>query len=331
MKRTMTPRIVAIGGGTGLSTMLRGLKSCPADITAVVTVTDDGGGSGVLRRELGMLPPGDIRNCILALANAEPAMEALMNYRFTEGSLAGQSLGNLVLAAFNELSPSFDKAVETMSQVLAITGRVLPVTNANLVLRARFDNGETISGETSITAYKKSTDALIRRMELAPAGAEALPAVLEAIDRADMLVMGPGSLYTSVLPNLLVGGVAEHIVRSKALKIYVLNVMTQDGETERFTAADHVRTLFEQSGARLFDWVLANSAPVPPDAIQSYSGENAAPVIVDEDELAALGVSVLRAEVSGMRGRLVRHDPQALAAALMEFYRSHATTRVFGE
>ena len=297
MNRFMCPRIAAIGGGTGLSTMLRGLKNCHADITAVVAVTDDGGGSGVLRRELGMLPPGDIRNCILALANAEPAMEQLMNYRFTEGSLAGQSLGNLVLAAFNELSPSFDKAVETMSQVLAITGRVLPV---------------------------------IRRRELAPAGAKALPAVLEAIDRADMIVLGPGSLYTSVLPNLLVGGVAEHICRSKALKIYVLNVMTQDGETERFTAADHVRTLFEQSGAKLFDWVLANSAPVPPDAIQSYSGENAAPVAVDDEALTALGVSVLRAEVSGMKGRFVRHDPQALAAALMDFYRRNATTRVFG-
>ena len=330
MNRFMCPRIAAIGGGTGLSTMLRGLKNCHADITAVVAVTDDGGGSGVLRRELGMLPPGDIRNCILALANAEPAMEQLMNYRFTEGSLAGQSLGNLVLAAFNELSPSFDKAVETMSQVLAITGRVLPVTNANLVLRARFDNGETISGETSITDYKNKSDALIRRMELAPAGAKALPAVLEAIDRADMIVLGPGSLYTSVLPNLLVGGVAEHICRSKALKIYVLNVMTQDGETERFTAADHVRTLFEQSGAKLFDWVLANSAPVPPDAIQSYSGENAAPVAVDDEALTALGVSVLRAEVSGMKGRFVRHDPQALAAALMDFYRRNATTRVFG-
>lgn len=329
MSRVRKPRITAIGGGTGLSTMLRGLKGCQADITAVVTVTDDGGGSGVLRRELGMLPPGDIRNCILALANAEPAMEQLMNYRFTEGSLSGQSLGNLVLAAFNELSPSFDKAVESMSQVLAITGRVLPVTNANVVLRASFDNGEIISGETSITDYKKNTDALIERMELAPKGAKALPAVLEAIDRADMIVMGPGSLYTSVLPNLLVGGVAKHIAESDALKIYVLNVMTQDGETERFTAADHVKTLFDQSGAKLFDWVLANNAPVPPDAIQSYAGENAAPVAVDDEALAALDVCVVRAPVSGMKGRFVRHDPRALADALMDFYHQNATTRIF--
>lgn len=277
-----------------------------------------------------MLPPGDIRNCILALANAEPAMERLMNYRFTEGSLSGQSLGNLVLAALNELSPSFDKAVESMSEVLAITGRVLPVTNANVVLRASFDNGETVSGETGITSYKKESGARIDRMELAPKGAQALPAVLEAIDRADMIVMGPGSLYTSVLPNLLVGGVAEHICASDALKIYVLNVMTQAGETERFTAADHVKTLFEQSGAKLFDWVLANSAAIDAKALESYADENAAPVTVDEQALRALGVQCVKAAVSGVSGRLVRHDPQALAGALMDFYQENAATRVFG-
>lgn len=329
MSRRTRPRIVAIGGGTGLSTMLRGLKGCDADITAIVTVTDDGGGSGVLRRELGMLPPGDVRNCILALANAEPVMEQMMNYRFKEGSLSGQSLGNLFLAALNDICPSFDKAVSSMSEVLAITGRVLPVTNDNVTLLASFDNGATISGETSITDYKKSTDAVIRRMALMPAGVTPLPEALDAIDRADLIVMGPGSLYTSILPNLLIPELSRHVAEADALKLYVLNIMTQDGETENFTASMHIKTLFEQTGLRLFEHILVNSGTVPPDAIQSYRGENAVPVTVDEDALAALGVSPVYAAVSRMNGVYVRHDPAALARAIMDFYHQNATTRIF--
>ena len=323
------PRIAALGGGTGLSTMLRGLKSSGADITAIVTVTDDGGGSGVLRRELGMLPPGDVRNCLLALANAEPVMEQVMNYRFKEGSLAGQNLGNLVLAALNELSGSFDRAVASMSEVLAITGRVLPVTEENLTLYAQFDNGVSIAGETSITDYKKKSDAQIRRMILVPPGAAAMDSVLEAIDRADMIVMGPGSLYTSVLPNLLIRNVAEHIRASDALKIYVCNVMTQDGETEGYTASDHARALFDQTGGKLFDWILVNDRPIDETTLALYRRENAAPVAVDDDKLAALGVQVVRAPVGAVQGSLFRHDPAALARALMDFYRQNATTRIF--
>lgn len=322
------PRVTVIGGGTGLSTMLRGLKTTGADITAVVTVTDDGGGSGVLRRELGMLPPGDIRSCILALANAEPRLEQLVNYRFSEGSLAGQSLGNLLLAALNDLCPSFDAAVAALSEVLAITGRVLPVSNDNITLRAHFNDGCTVEGETHITDYKKNSESLITKMELVPGEAKALPAVLRAIDEADLLIMGPGSLYTSVLPNLLIPEVSSHIEKSKALRIYVCNVMTQDGETEHYSASDHVRTLFEQSGARLFDWVLCNSAALPTEALDPYRGENAAPVVVDEQELNNLGVRVIYAPVSGLSGQLVRHDPAALSEALMRFYRTNATTRI---
>lgn len=323
------PRIAALGGGTGLSTMLRGLKSSGADVTAIVAVTDDGGGSGVLRRELGMLPPGDVRNCILALANAEPIMSQMMNYRFREGSLAGQNLGNLMLAALNELSGSFDQAVASLSEVLAITGRVLPVTTENLTLYAQFDNGVSIAGETSITDYKKKTDAQIRRMILVPPGAEAMDSVLEAIDRADMIVMGPGSLYTSILPNLLIRQVAEHIRDSDALKVYVLNVMTQDGETEGYTASDHVKTLFDQTGVKLFDWVLANDLPIPEATRRLYAGENAVPVPVDDDKLRALGVKVVRAPVGAAQGSLFRHDPAALSRALMSFYHQNATTRIF--
>lgn len=329
MNRSSAPRIAALGGGTGLSTMLRGLKSSGADVTAIVTVTDDGGGSGVLRRELGMLPPGDVRNCLLALANAEPVMEQVMNHRFKEGSLAGQNLGNLVLAALNELTGSFEEAVASMSQVMAITGRVIPVTDANLSLYAQFDNGVSIAGETSITDYKKSSDALIRRMILVPPGARALPSALEAIDRADMIVMGPGSLYTSVLPNLLIREVAEHIRASDALKVYVCNVMTQDGETEGYSASDHVKALFDQTGGRLFDWVLVNDRPINDEVRALYARENAVPVPIDEEALAALGVQVRRAAVGSVQGSLFRHDPAALSRALMDFYRQNANTRIF--
>jgi len=330
MSRRHRPSIVAIGGGTGLSTLLRGLKSCDADITAIVAVTDDGGGSGILRRELGMLPPGDIRNCLLALANAEPIMEQMMNYRFKEGSLAGQSLGNLFLAALNDLQPSFDKAVSSMSEVLAITGRVLPATNDNIRLLASFDNNAAIEGETSITEYKKTTNAVIRRMQLLPADVRPLPEALDAIDRADLIVMGPGSLYTSILPNLLIPELARHIAESDALKLYVCNIMTQDGETEGYTASSHALVLFEQTGLRLFDHMLLNSGEVPPDAIQSYRGENAVPVVADEDTLRAMNIIPVYADVSTVKNSFVRHDPPALAAAIMSFYRENASTRVYG-
>ncbi len=328
-RRPTAPRIAALGGGTGLSTMLRGLKNSGADVTAIVAVTDDGGGSGVLRRELGMLPPGDVRNCILALANAEPIMDKLMNYRFREGSLAGQNMGNLVIAALNEITGSFDQAAEALSQVLAITGRVLPVTTDNIGLYAQFTDGVSIAGETSITDYKKRSDALIRRMVLVPPGAAPLPAALEAIDRADMIVMGPGSLYTSVLPNLLIREVAEHIRASEALKIYVCNVMTQDGETEGYAASDHVKALFDQTGGPLFDWLLANDRPADEATQALYRKENANPVHIDDERLATLGVQVIRAPVGAVQGNLFRHDPPALARALMDFYRLHADTRIY--
>ena len=236
--RTSAPRIVAIGGGTGLSTMLRGLKTVSPAITAIVTVADNGGGSGVLRQELGMPPPGDVRNCLQALANTEPTMEALLAYRFKEGTLKGQSFGNLFLAALNDMSPSFDQAVSRMSDVLAITGRVLPVTNADVQLIADFDDGATVVGECEIAEYKRGEQRRIRRVYLSPEKPPAIPACLEAIEQADLILLGPGSLYTSVIPNLLVDGIAEAIHASDAAKVYVMNLMTQDGETEDFTARD---------------------------------------------------------------------------------------------
>ena len=324
------PRIVVIGGGTGLSTMLRGLKRQSENITAVVTVADDGGGSGMLRADLGMPPPGDVRNCIQALANTEPLMEKLLAYRFTDGSLKGQSFGNLFLAALNGMSETFDEAVRKMSDVLAITGRVLPVTNENVYLAAEFDDGSEITGESHIADFKKARDARIRRVRLIPERPAALPQVLEAIDAADMIVLGPGSLYTSIMPNLLTEGVARAVAQSDAFKIYVLNVMTQDGETEGYTASDHIGALFSNSGEHLFDWCLANDREIPAELLQKYGAEGAEPVRVDAEAVAALGVGLLHAPVAGWASGYVRHEPGDLARELLRLYREKSHTRVYG-
>ena len=220
-------KVVAIGGGTGLSTMLRGLKLYTKQLTAIVTVADDGGGSGVLRQDLGMPPPGDIRHCMEALANVEPLMAQLLQYRFREGGLAGQSFGNLILAALNGIMPSFDQAVEGMSQVLAITGRILPVTTENVLLEAEFENGNTVLGESRICQFKKEQDCRIRRVRLLPENPPALQAAIEAIAEAEMIIFAPGSLYTSIIPNLLVDGIVDAVRRSDALKVYACNIMTE--------------------------------------------------------------------------------------------------------
>ena len=225
------PRIAVIGGGHGLSNMLRGLKQYTENISAIVTVADDGGGSGMLRQDLGMPPPGDIRNCLEALANTEPLMRELMQYRFKDGSLAGQSFGNLFLAALNGISDSFDAAVSRMSEVLAITGRVLPVTTADVQLEAEFENGATVVGESKIFYCKKKENCRIKEVRLLPEHSKALPDAVRAIRDADILVLGPGSLYTSIIPNLLVDGIVDAIRDSDALRVYVANVMTQEGET----------------------------------------------------------------------------------------------------
>lgn len=231
IKSTAEPAIVAIGGGTGLSTMLRGLKLYTGKLTAIVTMADDGGSSGTLRDQLGMLPPGDVRNCLQALANTEPTMEQLLEYRFSEGSLKGQSLGNLFLAALNDIYGSFYGAVQRLSDVLAITGRVLPVTTEDVRLLACFDDGTEVLGESKIKSFKKQGDKNISRVRMIPDSPPALRESIDAINRADLILLGPGSLYTSVIPNLLTDGVSRAIQESDALRIYILNVATEDGET----------------------------------------------------------------------------------------------------
>ena len=318
--RAHGPRVAVIGGGHGLSTMLRGLKQYTENITAIVTVTDDGGGSGMLRQDLGMLPPGDIRNCMEALANTEPVMRELLHYRFTEGSLAGQSFGNLFLAAMNGISDSFDQAVSRMSEVLAITGRVLPVTTADVQLEATFENGASVVGESHIFRCKKEQDCRIRRVRLIPEHPRALPAAIEALEQAEVIVLAPGSLYTSIIPNLLVDGIVDAIRRSRALKVYVCNVMTQDGETEGYTVSDHIRALFKHSCPGLFDLCLTNSSPIPPAVVQRYALEGAEPIFCDREAVEALGVEIVSRPVATVENGLVRHNPGHLAWELVQLH-----------
>lgn len=323
------PAIVALGGGNGLSAILRGLKRYTQDLTAIVTVADDGGGSGVLREDLNMPPPGDIRNCMEALADTESLMQQLLSYRFPQGRLEGQAFGNLLLAALDGISDSFDQAVARMSKVLAITGRILPVTNANIQLEATFENSTSVCGESSIFAFKKAQNCRIRRVRLVPEHPPALPAALEAIRQADVILLGPGSLYTSVIPNLLVDGIADAIRSSRALKIYVCNIMTQDGETEGMTASEHVSALLRHGGADLVDLCLCNCAPVNRLLLERYSREDAEPMAVDGPGLEALGVEVVLRDLLDQQSDYARHSGIKVAEAVIEQYRQRAETRIF--
>lgn len=328
--RAHGPKIAVIGGGHGLSTMLRGLKQYTENITAIVTVADDGGGSGMLRQDLGMPPPGDIRNCMEALANTEPLMSELMRYRFTEGSLAGQSFGNLFLAALNGISPSFDAAVSRMSEVLAITGRVLPVTTADIQLEAEFENGASVVGESKIFYCKKKEDCRIRQVRLLPEHPKALPAAMEAIRDADMIVLGPGSLYTSVIPNLLVDGIVEAIQESKGLKVYVCNVMTQEGETEGYTVSDHIAAIFAHSALGLFQLCLTNSSPIPKGVAARYAEEGAELLKCDTAACNRLGVEIVDRPIATVANGYVRHHPGHLARELILLH-AERSVRIAGD
>lgn len=321
--RALGPRIVVIGGGTGLSTMLRGLKRYTENITAIVSVSDDGGGSGVLREDLGMLPPGDIRNCITALANTEPTMMELMNYRFPEGINKGQSFGNLFLAALNGISDSFEEAVTRMNEVLAVTGKVLPVTDANVDLVADFENGTSVVGESKIAAKKKEENCRIKRVRLQPENPKALPHVIDAILSADMILLGPGSLYTSIIPNLLVDGVVEALQRATAPKVYVMNIMTQDGETEEYTAFDHLKALLQHGSECMIDACIYNTAPIPMTIQKRYKTEDAEPIVMDLEKFKKANVKMYGYPLIATDSKLARHDPMLLAKAVAMVFTEH--------
>lgn len=313
------PRVTAIGGGTGLSTLLRGLKEYTANISAVVTVADDGGSSGRLRTEFGILPPGDIRNCLVALADTEPLMERLFQYRFQGGEgLSGHPFGNLFILAMCQTTGDFYHAVRAASEVLAVRGRVLPSTLADVILRAELADGRVVSGESFIG----KAGSPIRRvfLERADGGTIApLDDVLTAIAEAEVIVMGPGSLYTSIIPNLLVPGVADAIRRSQALKIYVCNVMTEPGETDGYAVSHHLQALIDHGGYGLIDVCLANNRPVPAKVRERYAEQGAVPVVIDPAAYR-LGVQVVARDLLTVEGDYVRHHPEKLAQAIGQLF-----------
>ena len=311
------PKVVVIGGGTGLSTMLRGLKLYTNNITAIVTVGDDGGGSGKLRADLGMLPPGDIRNCILALADTEPIMEDLLQYRFKEGSLKGQNFGNLFLAAMAGISDNFEDAVQKMSSVLAVTGKVLPVTLDDMKLIAELENGSVVEGESIIPEEVIKQKSKIKQLRIDPERAKPLMDALIAIKEADAIVMGPGSLYTSIIPNLLVEDIVEGINKSDAIKIYISNVMTQPGETDDFAVSDHIKTLMKYSGKNSIQYVIANNGTIPKDIEERYLSEGSKLVKLDYENIEDLNVKVVETDLVKITKGYVKHDSENLAQVLM--------------
>jgi uncharacterized cofD-like protein len=305
-------KIVVVGGGTGLSTMLRGLKKITTNVTAIVTVSDDGGSSGRLQKELGVLPPGDIRNCLVALADDEALVTELFQYRFMEGEgLTGHSFGNLFLAAMTGITGNFDKAVKESSRVLNVKGRVLPSTLAVVRLCAKLVDGREIEGESNIPEARGQID----RVFLDPAHVAPLEEVVTAIRGADAIVLGPGSLYTSIMPNLLVDRVGREIEAASAVKIYVCNVMTQPGETDGYTAAAHVRALLRGADANVCEVVIVNDE-LPRKLREAYAEEGQLPVQVDEEQMRSLGVRVVRANVIS-ETQTVRHDSDRLAAVVI--------------
>ena len=318
IKENNEAKVVVIGGGTGLSTMLRGLKKYTSHITAIVTVGDDGGGSGKIREDLGMLPPGDIRNCILALADTEPLMEDLLQYRFTEGSLKGQCFGNLFLAAMAGISENFEDAVQKMSSVLAVKGKVLPVTLDDMKLVAELENGEIIEGESKIPSEVIVRNTRIKKIAIKPIDAKPLEEAIKAINNADVIIMGPGSLYTSIIPNLLVKGIPEAICKSPAKKVYISNVMTQPGETDGFKVSNHLKVLMDYGVAENIDYVIANNGIIPPDIKEKYAKENAELVVLDYENISNLNVNVIEADLIKITKRYVKHNAEKLAELIMK-------------
>jgi uncharacterized cofD-like protein len=327
-QRCRTARIVALGGGTGLSTVLRGLKAHVAsrrvakkprpiaDLAAVVTVTDDGGSSGRLRREYRVLPPGDIRNCMVALSQDERLLTQLFKYRFPGGgALGGHSFGNLFLAALTDVTGDFSEAVRVSSEVLAIRGRIFPSTEQSVTLEAELEDGTIVEGETRISKSRKP----IRRIRLVPRRVHPHPETLRAIRPADLILLGPGSLYTSIIPNLLVGGVVKAIVHSGATRVYIANLMTQPGETQHYSVADHVRAIYEHTRQKFLDFVVINRSPVPPRVLRRYKTQGAEQVTPSYAELHRMGLRYVAGDLAQHDG-VVRHDHERLSRILLDHF-----------
>lgn len=319
------PKIVSIGGGTGLSTMLRGIKKYTSDITAVVTVADDGGGSGVLREDLKMPPPGDIRNCILALSQVEPVMDRLLNYRFSSGVLDGQSFGNLFVAAMTGIfDGDFVTAVRNVCRVLNITGKVFPVTASDVELVATLENGDTVIGESRIGMSVREHNSPIKKVRLRAKDNNLMPIeplheILDEIYSADLITLGPGSLYTSVIPNLVIPDLRDALKGARAPIVYINNIMTQPGETDNYTAFDHALAILDHTYDDLIDYCIVNDSEISDDLLEKYKADGAAPVVFDKHRFASTGIVTIERPLASVDADgHVRHNFDVLTDALLD-------------
>jgi uncharacterized cofD-like protein len=309
------PKIVAVGGGTGLSVLLTGLKEYSSNITAIVTVADDGGSSGRLRQQFDILPPGDIRNCLVALADASTLMRDLFQFRFEQGSeWAGHNFGNLFITVMTRLTGDFEKAIKETSKVLALRGQVIPSTLNNVTLIAQHKDGTTTEGEDKIP----KSNLAIEKVFLRPESSEATPEAIKAIEQADIIVLGPGSLYTSIIPNLLIKDITQAIVGSRAIKAYVCNAMTQYGETDGYNASTHIKILITHSHPGVINYCIVNSGRPPEEILRRYEKENAYPVVADTKNIVNMGYRVIEDDIVST-DEVIRHDPQKLAKIIMNF------------
>lgn len=317
------PRIVVIGGGTGLSTMIRGLKDYTSNITAIVTVADDGGGSGVLRETLKILPPGDIRNCLVAMAHTEPVMEELMQYRFKDGDLKGQNFGNLFIAAMTGISTSFEEAIKKMSDVLAVKGKVYPVTLEDVTLCAELSSGDIVRGESKIPEEASAKGEGISRVFLEPNNPKPLEDALYAIDNADCVLIGPGSLYTSILPNLVIEDIAKKVKATKAIKIYVSNIMTQIGETDGYNLSQHIEAISKHCKGNIIDIVIANNGKIPERYYERYKADGQDMVDTDEENITS-NIEIIKEDLVYINDKeLLRHDTYKLSSTIMKLILKH--------
>ena len=309
-----------MGGGTGLSALLRGLKRYTGSdrlrqLTGVVTVTDDGGSSGRLRREFGVLPPGDIRNCLVALADDEDLLARLFQYRFPNGDgLLGHSFGNLFLTALTGITGDFHQAILTAESILSVRGKICPATVQDVRLRGRGASGRVYEGESAIGTSGEA----IERLELDPPSPPAFPPAVTALEKADLILLGPGSLYTSILPNLLIPGIRQAVNKSPARTVLLLNLMTQPGETDGMTGLDHLRAIERFAGRGLVDAVLVSSSEIPGQLLAHYAETGSEPVLIERAEVEALGIRVVEADLLASGDEFIRHDPPKLAEAVME-------------
>ncbi len=321
-------KVVVIGGGSGISVVLRGIKKLTENITAVITVGDDGGSSGILREDLGMLPPGDIRNSILALSDTEPIMEQLMQYRFKDKALKNHNLGNVLIAGLVEMTGSFEAALSHIHDIFAVKGRVLPVTLNNMVLEASLEDGTKVIGESRIPYESMKKKSKIKDINILPKKCELLPAVKEAIDTADIIMLGPGSLYTSILPNLLVGDMADILQKAKAKVVLCANLITQPGETTSMSVEDHLFTIEDQIGKKIIDTIFVNNKKMEDSLYESYKAEGAEPIFLSEEgrkKLQDHGVKIVERPFAQSKAGYIRHDAELVGVELV----NQIETKVF--